>query len=163
MSSTTPADFMATWIRQTNYPGVNVVLGSNPAGTVSRVSFVQKRFLMTQDVIPGIDFPSPFGFVIMLETLENLDNICLFFFLRYRWQIYLKCRAGGTLPDQHTTGEIREFNFFLHDESGFIDLDRRYTWVKCNNDFRGYYILDYSEELFAALNQVLTVIGLSSH
>ena len=68
----------------------------------------------------------------------------------------MKCRAGGTWPNQHMTGNIREFTFFLRLETGQIDLDRRYSWVKCNNDFRGYYVVDYSAQLLAAFDEVLS-------
>lgn len=53
-------------------------------------------------------------------------------------------------------GNIREFTFFLKSETGQIDLDRRYSWVKCNNDFKGYYVADYSAQLLQAFDQVLT-------
>ena len=69
--------------------------------------------------------------------------------------VYVRCRAGGIYPDQHAAGSIREFTYFLNDKSGQIDLDRRYTWVKCNNDFKGYYVTDYSAQLFQAFDQIL--------
>lgn len=83
MTGTTPEQFMATWIKQTNYPEVAVVLATN-AQSNSRVYFVQKRFLMSQDVLPDIDFPSPFGFVSAfdlnpLRKKTNLYNLNIFF------------------------------------------------------------------------------------
>lgn len=75
---------------------------------------------------------------------------------RFKWQIYLRCRAGGIYPNDHLSGNIREFTYFLRVESGYIDLDRHYTWVKCNNDFRGYYVLDYSAQLFAVFDEILS-------
>lgn len=72
--------------------------------------------------------------------------------------IYLQCKAGGSIVggvDQHTTGDVEEFNFFLKDSEGTKTLSRKYTWVKCNKDFRGYYITDYSDSNFNALEDVL--------
>lgn len=57
--------------------------------------------------------------------------------------------------EQHITGSVKEFNFFLKDTDGSVDLDRKYTWVKCNKDFKGYYVTDYSNDNFQALEQVL--------
>ena len=59
MTGTTATVFMEHWIKQTNYPEVAVVLATNSQGN-SRVYFVQKRFLMSPEVLPDIDFPSPY-------------------------------------------------------------------------------------------------------
>ena len=157
MTGTTPTEFMSHWIKQTNYPEVAVVLATNTQGN-SRVYFLQKRFLMSPEVLPDIDFPSPYKliiFSIFLQFYSKMNRINLIFF-SFRWQVYLKCRAGGTGPNQHMTGNIHEFTFFLSLETGQIDLDRRYSWVKCNNDFRGYYVVDYSAQLLAAFDEVLS-------
>lgn len=34
-------------------------------------------------------------------------------------------------------------------------LDRRYSWVKCNENFRGYYVNDYSPDQFDAFQTIL--------
>lgn len=70
--------------------------------------------------------------------------------------IYLQCRAGGVYPIDHTLGQIREFTYFLNAKSGSIELDRDYSWVKCNNEFRGYYVTEYTVEQFAAFDEVLS-------
>jgi hypothetical protein len=72
----------------------------------------------------------------------------------------LTCKAGGTYnatgsTDQHTIGSERDFKFLLTKKEDSMPLDRRYTWVKCNQDFKGYYITDYSKEVFAAIEAVL--------
>lgn len=43
--------------------------------------------------------------------------------------------------------------FFLKD--GTLELNKTYSWVKCNNDFRGYYVNEYSFDLFKDLINVL--------
>lgn len=101
-------------------------------------------------------------FVINQKRVKSLIqiNFSLFFNLNlnfsFKWQVYLKCRAGGIGPSQHLAGDIREFNFFLRFESGQIDLDRRYSWIKCNNEFRGYYVMDYSAQLLLAFDEILS-------
>lgn len=72
--------------------------------------------------------------------------------------IYLQCKAGGSIVNgvaEHTLGDIEEFSYFLRDSEGSIGLKKRYTWVKCNKDFRGYYVTDYSDANFQALENVL--------
>lgn len=59
MTGTTSNEFMSHWIKQTNYPEIGIVLGTNPVRN-SRVYFFQKRFLMSPEVLPDIDFPSPY-------------------------------------------------------------------------------------------------------
>ena len=133
MTGVTPQEYMENWLLQINYPEVAVILGTN-AQNNTRVYFLQKRFLLSQEYFPDIDTPSPFG---------------------YEWLIYLKCRAGGIYPNDHSGGQVREFTYFLNYEMGQIDLDRHYTWVKCNNDFRGYYVTDYSAQQFLIFDELL--------
>lgn len=72
--------------------------------------------------------------------------------------IYLQCKAGGTIVNGqpvHTQGFIEDFNYFLKESEGSINLSRVFTWVKCNKDFKGYYVTDYIESNFQALEDVL--------
>lgn len=59
MTNTTATEYMAHWIKQTNYPQIGVIVGTNSQGN-SRIFFIQKRFLMSPQILPDIDFPSPF-------------------------------------------------------------------------------------------------------
>jgi hypothetical protein len=90
----------------------------------------------------------------------------MLYILSYEWLIYIQCKAGGLFPD-HLAGNVREFNFFLKERSGSIELDREYTWVKCNTDFKGYYVTDYSEQQFDIFENILlrnkTVFSQLSH
>ena len=72
MTGVTAQQYMETWIKQTNYPEVAVIMGTNPETSNTRVFFYQKRFLLSQEVIPDIDFPSPFG----LEIFYFYNLIC---------------------------------------------------------------------------------------
>lgn len=65
MTNTTVTEYMQRWIKQTNYPEIGLVMGTNSQGN-TRVYFLQKRFLMSPEVLPGIDFPSPYKSVKML-------------------------------------------------------------------------------------------------
>ena len=38
---------------------------------------------------------------------------------------------------------------------GYIDLSRRFTWVKCNKDFRGYYVTDYYDNNYEVFEYLL--------
>ena len=61
MTGVTPQDYMENWLLQINYPQVSIKLSSNPQGN-TRVSFSQSRFLLSQEIKPEIDPPSPFGY-----------------------------------------------------------------------------------------------------
>lgn len=87
--------------------------------------------------------------------LNKITIIEKFWLKRYQWLIYLKCRAGGIAPTSHLSGDVREFTYFLSEQTGQIDLDRPYSWVKCNNDFKGYYVTDYSLDQFSIFTSVI--------
>lgn len=55
----------------------------------------------------------------------------------------------------HIQGATKSFKFFLKNDRDFVDLDRVYTWVKCNKDFNGFYMTDYRNELFDAFETIL--------
>ena len=57
---------------------------------------------------------------------------------------------------QHLAGTIEEFNFYLGNTSASLELNRSFSWIKCNKDFRGYFLTDYSEYNFQALEHVFT-------
>lgn len=94
----------------------------------------------------------------------------------------MKCVAGGTYnPNagdaQHTTGDVVPFEFYFDTNKGiYISLvlcfyicflllntikgtheldNREFTWVKCNKDFKGYYITNYDDEIFKAFTKAL--------
>ncbi|CAF0936439.1 unnamed protein product [Brachionus calyciflorus] len=133
---TTTEDFVDRWLLQKNYPEIAVLIENQSEKT--RVNFVQSRFLLSpiQEEDPDL-ITSPYN---------------------YKWEIFLECKAGGEYVNgkpQHTTGSIREFEFFLANDRDHFDLDRVYTWVKCNKDFTGFYVTEYKNELFEVFESVL--------
>lgn len=76
--------------------------------------------------------------------------------------MYLQCKLGGIYDenednqDQHLNGTIKNFNFYLNSHTEAFELDENYSWIKCNKDFKSYYITDYSEENIKAIEYVLT-------
>ena len=80
------------------------------------------------------------------------------FIQSYKWLIHLQCKAGGSFvngQNQHLQGTNLDFKYFLTGDRGQLDLDRRYTWIKCNRDFRSYYFTDYVNDMYQAFDQVL--------
>ena len=61
--------------------------------------------------------------------------------------MYLKCTAGGQDSDD-LGGVPKNVTFFLDKQMGEFELDRDYSWIKCNNDFKGFYITAYTEADF---------------
>ncbi|CAF0707260.1 unnamed protein product [Brachionus calyciflorus] len=121
---------MEPWLLQKNYPEVAVLLETVSGKT--RVRFVQDRFLLSE-----------------IQEDDETD---------FRWRIYLKCKAGGEINGavvNHLGGSTLEFVYFLQGINGQLDLDRRYTWIKCNTDFKGFYVTDYTNNLFDAFETIL--------
>jgi hypothetical protein len=52
-------------------------------------------------------------------------------------------------------GDTLEFDFYLGSETGSLTLNRSYSWIKCNKNFRGYYLTSYSDYNFEAVEYVL--------
>jgi hypothetical protein len=138
MSTITPQEYMERWLLQKNYPLVYIDLKQNASTSHTIVDFKQDRFLLSEDKIPGLIDDSPFGF---------------------KWPIYLKCRAGGSISlngqINHLIENSVDFNFFLNESTGSIELDSSYTWIKCNKDFRGFYVTDYPVVIYEAFNELL--------
>ena len=56
---------------------------------------------------------------------------------------------------QHLNGTVLDFDFYLGSSTDSVRLDRAYSWIKCNKDFRGYYLTTYSDYNFKAVEYVL--------
>ena len=76
--------------------------------------------------------------------------------------VYLRCVAGGTEGaggDPNLVGEDVEINFFLKSiNEQTVAFPRRFTWIKCNKDFRGFYLTKYSEPDFESLTDLLDTV-----
>lgn len=66
----------------------------------------------------------------------------------------MDCVAGGVQGDA-LGGTVDSFQYLLTQSTGFLQLAKRYDWVKCNKDFNGYYITDYGNQLFNSFENVL--------
>jgi hypothetical protein len=85
----------------------------------------------------------------------------------YVWKIYLQCQVGGNFVQndldsgnyesgEHANGNFYEFDFFLTNQTGSIRLpNRKYSWIKCNRNFNGYYLTSYSDYNFKVLGYLL--------
>lgn len=73
---------------------------------------------------------------------------------RFKWPVYLECKAGGTIDDP-LAGDNHDFSLLLTDASAIVQLPRQFGWIKCNKDFNGYYMTDYADSQFAAFEAVI--------
>jgi hypothetical protein len=78
----------------------------------------------------------------------------------YQWPIYLRCKAGGTASSP-TGGLVVPFDYLLNNKMGTAQLNGVFNWVKCNNDFKSYYITEYTNSQFETFEQVLLVTNVS--
>ncbi|CAF1112484.1 unnamed protein product [Adineta ricciae] len=112
-------EFMKNWLEEANFPILNVHLRANDSGTY--VTFNQSRFIISN----------------ALDS-SNLTS-------DYRWKINIQCVLGGNSSDVViANGTI---NFLLETEEENIYLPEQfYTWIKCNRDFQGFYVTNYSSD-----------------
>jgi hypothetical protein len=79
----------------------------------------------------------------------------------YKWEIYLQCKAGGTHShdpndqEQHLKGNVLAFEYFFSTVADELELDRQYTWIQCNKNFKSFYTTSYSDDIVKALSTVL--------
>ena len=55
----------------------------------------------------------------------------------------------------HLMGDTLDFEFYLGSEKGSLSLNGTYSWIKCNRNFRGYYLTTYTEYNFKAVEYVM--------
>lgn len=125
MAGVTVKEYMDTWLLQINYPEVEIDLDNNQDSSVSVVNFIQERFslsIFNENELIDIPLVSPFN---------------------YTWKIYLQCYAFGDTSN-NLDGTLEPFNFYLGSKEGSKKLDKKYSWVKCNKDFKGFYLSSYS-------------------
>lgn len=70
------------------------------------------------------------------------------------WEIYFQCTAGGSAASD-LDGELKNVTFFLDSSSGTFELDRDYSWIKCNNDFKGFYLTAYTTGGFKKFSEAV--------
>ena len=61
MSSVTSQEYIENWLLQKNYPEVTISIEPNSLTGNTKVMFSQRRFILSQDIDPEIDTPSPYG------------------------------------------------------------------------------------------------------
>jgi hypothetical protein len=64
----------------------------------------------------------------------------------------LECWLGSGDVDS-TTVETK--NFYLDSAKISVTLDKKYSWIKCNRDFKGFYVTDYNKANYDTLLEVV--------
>jgi hypothetical protein len=74
--------------------------------------------------------------------------------IRSLWPTYIRCKAGGdgTGP---TGGTIQPFDFLMGTKTGTTQITGVFDWVKCNLDFKAYYMSNYDSSQFESFEAVL--------
>ena len=119
-NNTSGEDFMNNWLEEQNYPLVNVNLTVEGGNT--KVEFTQSRFLLSDAL-----------------NATNLNST-------YRWKIHLRCVLGGNYPNDDTTnvdGGTIELMFDGEQTSQILN-GQTFSWIKCNQDFQGFYVAQYT-------------------
>lgn len=137
MNSTTAEEFMNTWLKQKNYPLVTIELEQEENTTL--VNFTQSRYLLS----------AKSGYLVNSEEDVSPYN--------YRWMIYLQCTKVRKSEDDSYAVEPFEYFLTTSMETGQLDLEGKYDWVKCNRHFDGFYATDYSEENFKSMAGTLNL------
>jgi hypothetical protein len=127
-------EFMKNWLEELNYPILNVHLKVDNNGTL--ISFNQSRFIISN----------------ALDS-SNLTN-------DYRWKISIQCVLGGNYSDSDLVNigdDTIDFILETEHESQYLP-GKYYTWIKCNRDFQGFYVTEYSSELSSSWKRFSSVL-----
>lgn len=127
------ADFMDRWLRQSNFPVINVKLATNSQGK-SVVKFIQSRAQNAEfSVFSDTPYPSPYDYV---------------------WFVPVRCTFGQSASDDATVTD--EFDLDTRELEQVIgDGTKTFKWVHCNRNFDGYYLSDYSLQNWENLGSAL--------
>jgi aminopeptidase N len=131
-----PKEFFNRWFLQSNYPTVSVKVVYDPVAKIQKLQLAHDRFLNSEESIFALDllYPSPYN---------------------WTWYIPLKCTFGASDNDP----EPRDLKFDFDKKQQTFDLTAgvNYTWVHCDQNFAGYYEMDYTPENWETLGRVLKV------
>ncbi|CAF1192609.1 unnamed protein product [Adineta steineri] len=118
-NDTNGEEFMKNWLEELNYPLVNIVL--KVENNETKVDFTQSRFIISN----------------ALDS-SHLNQT-------YRWKIKLECLLGGH-PDSDIVDVDASTIAFIFDTEHTTRIfpGKSYSWIKCNRDFTGYYVTEYS-------------------
>jgi len=112
-------EFMKNWLEELNYPILNVYLKVDTNGT--SITFNQSRFIISN----------------ALDS-SNLTT-------DYRWKINIQCVLGENHSNSNIDSDTIDFILDTEQETQFLP-GKFYTWIKCNRDFQGFYVTQYSSE-----------------
>ncbi len=112
-------EFMKNWLEELNYPILNVYLKVETNGT--SITFNQSRFIISN----------------ALDS-SNLTT-------DYRWKINIQCVLGENHSNSNIDSDTIDFILDTEQETQFLP-GKFYTWIKCNRDFQGFYVTQYSSE-----------------
>jgi aminopeptidase N len=110
---------MKNWLEELNYPILNVYLKVETNGT--SITFNQSRFIISN----------------ALDS-SNLTT-------DYRWKINIQCVLGENHSNSNIDSDTIDFILDTEQETQFLP-GKFYTWIKCNRDFQGFYVTQYSSE-----------------
>lgn len=109
-------EFMKNWLEEQNYPLLNVKLTNENDGT--NILFTQTRFIISNAL-----------------NSSHLDE-------NYRWKINIQCTLGS---NDNLDIDNQTINFILDTEQEIQTIsEKNYSWIKCNRDFQGFYVTEYS-------------------
>ncbi|CAF0843285.1 unnamed protein product [Didymodactylos carnosus] len=121
---TTAEEYIKSWLEEPNYPLLSVHMdATNPSGTT--ITFRQSRYI---------------GAIELDDS--NLNR-------NFRWKINIYCTVGGI--DNGTIASLTEnaneplVQLLLQTENDTVSIPgKQYAWIKCNKDFNGFYVTEYS-------------------
>ncbi|CAF3616264.1 unnamed protein product [Adineta steineri] len=116
-------EYMKNWLQEPNFPILNVNLKADDNGTY--VTFNQSRFIISN----------------ALDSSNLTSN--------YRWKINLRCVLGGNSLENDTIKighDTIDFMFETEKETRFLS-EKYFTWIKCNRDYHGFYVTQYSSDI----------------
>ncbi len=137
-------EFMKNWLEELNYPILNVHLKVNDNGTY--VTFNQSRFIIS-NALDSSNLSSDYRWKISIQCVLGTRNKS---YTRHMYSFIL----GGNYSDTDIVNigdDTIDFILETEEETQFLS-EKFYTWIKCNRNFQGFYVTEYSSEISTISN-----------
>ena len=146
---------MENWLLEPNFPRVKAIIETTNSPNKSRVKFTQDRFLLSEFNGTKEYF---YFCLLILKIMIFKKKLFLTINKSYTWYIYLKCQVGGAYVDgkpDALAGSVVDITYLLDKKEGSRILDAKFTWIKCNKNFKGFYTTLYDAKNFIEIENIL--------
>jgi aminopeptidase N len=133
-------EFMRNWLEEMNYPMLHVHLKVDENGT--EVIFNQSRFIIS-DALDASKLNDEYRWMINVQCILGKNELLL-----RHCEFVVVHRGGDATHSDVIDVDDTTVDFVLKTrEETRVLPEKSYTWIKCNRQFQGFYVTQYSSEL----------------